>query len=59
MGNADRFLMISAIIQPNVKRPITPIIAGTAANGNPQTAIKKRPNPGPKIIKPIEAKNRR
>ena len=59
IGNADRFFIISAIIHPSVKSAITPIITGTAANGNPQTAIRKRPSPGPKIIKPIEAKKRR
>lgn len=58
-GNADLFFIISVIIQPKTKTAIKPIIAPTAANGNPQTAIKKRPNPGPKIINPIQAKKRR
>ena len=59
IGNADLFFIISVIIQPNVKRAITTIITGTAVNGKPQTAMRKRPSPGPKIIKPMHAKNRR
>ena len=60
MGNADLLLMMSVIIQTNAISAMLNIIAGMAMFGaKPQTAIKKRPSPGPKIIKPIEAKNRR
>lgn len=60
IGNADLFFIISVIIQPSVKRAITATIDGMAIiGGKPQKTIRKRPNPGPIIIKPIEAKNRR